>query len=98
HDRAFAAAPERLQRALHAQEHAGLVDPDHLREVGQAAFGNGRGQVDAGVVDQDVEAAEVVDGGGDGAVPGGRVADVVLGEGGAGPERVGQGGALFGQH
>ena len=67
---------EVLDRGLRGEQEAEDVDVEHLVEVFFGDGLDGRELVDAGVVDEDVEAAEVLDGGVDDALGLGGLGDV----------------------
>ena len=67
-----------LDRQLGHPEEAGQVHSDRGGEVILCVVGEGLGDEDPGVVDEGVDAAEPLDGGGDDAVGGGGIADVAL--------------------
>ena len=81
-------ALHRLDHGLHADVGADEVDPQQALEGGGVLVDQGPDPVDAGVVHQDVEPAEAVDGRGDHRRPAGHVADVV-GQGDRGVAEVG---------
>jgi hypothetical protein len=64
------------QAVLHAQRGAEDVDVEHLADVGRLDLGDHAGDLDPGVVDQDVQATHLVDGLTDGPFPGLVVGDV----------------------
>ena len=68
-DRAAAGRLHRLDRSLHAEERAGQVDVDDLLPLRHVELADLAQRDDAGVVDQNVELAELVDRGGDRGVP-----------------------------
>ena len=66
---AGAVGTHRAQAVLEAERGAEDVDLEHRADVVRVDLGDQAGDLDAGVVDQDVEPAELVDGGGDGVLP-----------------------------
>ena len=77
-----AAWAHRAECVLHAERGADDVDVAHPARVLGLDLADQRGDLDAGIVDQDVEAAERLDGRGDGLLPLRVVGDVQLDEAG----------------